>query len=269
MNHVLFLSNNSQEQIIDNFINQCFIMSLNNNDINDNTFVISWKKMHYIWKIYLSTIYIPNMIYSNNLKEILKIKLNYKDENDVFINITSKYLPQISNFLQFWESYIQVINLELDTNINNEKEDFNEYELDELITLFKSIYKTNINEEDILKIIKHFYSQNVVVNENKYIKNIKCSLWDKCYDINLALMHYKDNLKNKPDNFIDCSDCSHYLITFDELYHQYNSFCNANMYVNKVNSLIVSKHYFERYIKVFLNDYIQFEKFIDYNWIYN
>jgi hypothetical protein len=261
-NHVLFLSNISQEEIIDNFINECFVMSNDNTIINEKTLSISWKNMHYIWKLYLSNIHIPNMIYSNNLKEILKLKLQYKEDNDLFINITSKYLPQISNFLQFWQSYI-IQDQDFSENINNT---FNEYEIDELITLFKSVNTINMNEEDMIKFIRHFFYPTIMIKDDKYISNIKCSLWDKCKDIQLSLENYKEILKSKSNNY---ENNVNILISFDDLYDQYRNYCINDMYVNKVNSLIVSKHYFEKYIEVFLSEYLQFEKFISYNWIYS
>jgi len=251
INHIMFLTNNSTELVINAFVDQCLVRG------NEESFCISWKNMHYIWKLYLSSIHIPNMIYYNNLKEILKSKLDYKEENDVFINITSKYLPQISIFLQFWETYILVIS----NNEDNNSEYNYEYEIDELILLFKSVYPSNnMGEEDVLKIIKHFFYPSVVIKNDKYITNIKCSLWEKSHDINLALSHYIELLKN--ESISDYNNINS-LISFDDLYHQYHSFCNAFMYVNKVNSLIVSKHYFEKYIEIYLKDYIQFDKFID------
>ena len=262
-NHVLFLSYTSQEEIIDNFILECFVMSNDNSIINEKTLSISWKNMHYIWKLYLFNIHVPNMIYSNNLKEILKLKLQYKEESDLFINITSKYLPQISNFLQFWQSYIIIQDSSECENKNNL---FNEYEIDELITLFKSVNTINMNEEDMIKFIRHFFYPNINIKDEKYILNIKCSLWDKCKDIQLSLDNYKEILKTKSNNY---ENNVNILISFDELYDQYRNYCINSMYVNKVNSLIVSKHYFEKYVEVFLNEYVQFEKFISYDWIYS
>lgn len=260
--HVKYLSNNNVEQLTNQFIEQCFITCPE----NENSFSISWKNMHYIWKIYLSNLHIPNMIYSNNLKEILKTKLNYNEENDLFLNITSKYLPQISSFLQFWNTYIEII------IINNDNNNLNEYEIDELITLFKSVNNTNINENDMIKIIKHFFDQIVIIKEDKYINNIFCSLWNKHNDINLSLNDYKNTLKNKYNNenneIIDI-DCSNVLISFDQLYEQYRSFCYSDLYINKPNCLIVSKQYFEKFIEENLKEYLEFDKFISCNWIYS
>ena len=204
--------------------------------------------MHYIWKLYLSNMGIPNMIYSNTLKEIMKQKLLYREENNEvhFLNITSKYLPHISTFLHFWEK-----------NITISCEDIfdEEYEIDEIVTLCK-VNQTNnvqITDTDIIKIISHFFSPQVEIIDNKYVTNIKCKLWNKIEDIHHFFVSYKLINKHKyPED----------LISFDDLYHQYTLFCNINN-----NKLIVSKHYFEKYITYYLNDYVHFEHFVSSTWL--
>ena len=39
------------------------------------------------------------------------------------------------------------------------------------------------------------------------------------------------------------------------------------MYVNKTHNMVVSKHYFEKYIAIKLKQFIQFEKFIGIEWL--
>ena len=78
--------------------------------------------------------------------------------------------------------------------------------------------------------------------------------------------YYKSNQisnKNENENIIDQG-----LLSFDDLYDSYQSFCNASMYVNNTStsSMIVSKHYFENYISNELKQFIQFEKFIGVGW---
>lgn len=241
--HTLFLSNNSQEQIIDGFIQHCLVIGTEN--------TISWKNIHYIWKLYLSQFNIPNMIYSNHLKEFFKNKLNYNSETELFINITSKYLPQINIFLQFWDKHITI-----------SQESFNEYEADELTTLFKSVHPDiNICEEDIIKIIKHFFNPYVEILHHKYIMNIRCNLWNKINDIECFLDFYKTKLLQE-ELFPE-------LISFDDMYNQYHLFCHANVYVNNALAMIVSKDYFQAHVHSTLNKYVQFDKFISNDWYKN
>ncbi len=253
-NFTLYFYNNTQNDIIDNFCKECIIV---NNNTNTNS-EISWKKMHYIWKLYLADKNIPNIIYSNSLKEILKQRYNHKIDNDVvFLSVTSKYLPNIKYFLDFWYD-----------NITYEKNNFDdEFEIDEIHMLYKNKLKTNKNEsdydmtyEDILNIITHFFSNNIDIIDNKYILNIKCKLWNKSNDINIFLEFIKNN--------INISDkINEELISFEELYSHYQTFCKNILYKDVNLSFIVSKYYFEKYLSYFLRDYIKFEKFIDILWL--
>ena len=57
------------------------------------------------------------MLYTNNLKDILKTKLPFTENSDediankdpVFLNVTSKFLPSVSSFLTFWSKHITII----------------------------------------------------------------------------------------------------------------------------------------------------------------
>ena len=50
---------------------------------------------------------LPNINFSNSFKTILKSKIDYNQENDIYTGITSKKLPLISNFLEFWKENIK------------------------------------------------------------------------------------------------------------------------------------------------------------------
>jgi hypothetical protein len=127
--------------------------------------------------------------------------------------------------------------------------------------------KNNIimSEEDILKIIKHFFYPYVEIVDNKYIINIKCSLWDKCHDIDLFLNYYKNKMYFFKENK---------LISFDEIYIEYQTYCHAINCIHQFNTntstntnfMIVSKHYFETYLKNQLADFIHFDTFITSQW---
>ena len=123
---ILFLKDNTQEEIVNKFMEAKLLHS-------DNS-TISMKNMLYLWKCYLEEMNIPNVIFAITLKVIFKNKITYNEQNDTFQNYTSLGLPLVSNFIKFWEETI--------------KEDDNEYylEIDELCILFKQWGKKNTDD---------------------------------------------------------------------------------------------------------------------------
>ena len=241
-NYTLLLQNSNQTEILNNFCKYSITTSSTGASLN-------WKNMHFIWKKYISTFSLPNVIYSNTLKTLLREKYEFDETTDTFKNITSKYLPNISDFIQFWDK-----NIIMNTAHNNDFD--NEFEIDELCNLYKSWTQTNakeiasngnITESDVLKIISHFF-QNVEIIENKYVLDISCILWNKITDLNLAIEEYKIGFFKETTS----------LVHFDELYDYYAEYCK------KMNiKYIVSKRYFEKYLYVSLSDYIEYDKFIN------
>jgi hypothetical protein len=231
---------------------------------------MEWKNLHFVWKQFLSNCNLPNVIYSNSLKNILKEKYTYVDETDSFMGITSKYLPVHSDFIKFWENTITIQNIACDSNIdgNNINNDVfandiifdNEFEIDELCSLFKYWSKQNIEqlmtnghitEENILKILKHFFPVAEII-EDKFVLNINCSMWNKMSDINASFEYIKEQIN---------SDHKLALISFDDAYNYYYKFCNLNSF-----TFIVSKRYFEKYLYFRLSDHIVYEKFLETEW---
>ena len=226
-----------QSLIVDSFCSKCVIKSSGVN--------IEWKNLHFIWKQYLSGLYLPSMIYSNTLKTILKDRFQFDESSDTFLNVTSRYLPIHSDFIQFW-----------DTTITYQNED-NELEVDEICSLFK-VWSRNeeslmsnghINEENVIKILKHFFP-DVEIVEDKYILNVNCVLWDKNKDIQESFAYIKDQVKNTLA-----------LISFDDAYNYYYKYCGS---LSK--KMIVSKRYFEKYLYINISHHIVYEKFIETEW---
>ena len=184
--YTLYLKNNSQEKIVDNFI-ETSIQIMDSSTSSS----INMKNMLYLWKKYLDGKNIPNIIFNNPLKEILKIKLTYNEENDTFTDVTSIHIPAVANFLKFWEE-----------NVNEEDGD-NEFEVGEICILFKNWSSTSsqsINEKLIIDLLQHFYPE-IVIEDEKYILNINCKLWDKQVDILDSLNQFKmDCISNNDIN---------------------------------------------------------------------
>jgi hypothetical protein len=191
------------------------------------------------------------MIYSNQLQNILASKLKNIGENSniIFTNVTSKYLPSVSSYLLFWEKYIVI------TTENNLDDEF---EIDEILTLYKNSEQGNSQMTDVnmIKMICHYFSPQVEVIDNKYITNIKCILWSKQDDINEYLNVYKSKCSTGVE-----------LISIDELYHGYKLYYKAKGTLEQKTYLIVSKHFFEKYLINQLSNYIHFDKFVSSDWI--
>ena len=251
-NYVLYFVYNPLEKIVDDFVNQCI------EKVNVES-TISWKSMHYIWKLYLSSINLPNMIYLTQLQILLSSKIENINENGnvIFINVTSKYLPSVSSFISFWDKFITITN---DTNNDDE------YEIDELITLYKMSDQKNTQLSDInmIKMICHYFNPQVEVIDNKYVTNIKCNLWSKHDDINEFLQSYKFNINS---NFTNLLNSNIEIISFNDLYQSYKMFFKAKGTVDQKIYLIVSKQFFEKYITNKLTNYIKFETFVSSEWL--
>ena len=264
--YTMFFSLNTTNKIIDQFVSQCIeLVSINtlNNSNSTNIYNLSWKNMHYIWKLYLSSINVPNMIYSNNLKALLKTQLTFTENTSsstgihdiIFTNVTSKFLPNVSSFLSFWDKHITIT----PDDIISAKLCDEEYEIDEISSLYKLTNKSSINisDKEIIKMIWHYFYPSVEVIDNKYITNIHCNLWSKHDDIGEMLDFYKQQTQHP--------DVS--LISFDELYQNYKSYIQAKNAVENVFHPIVSKQFFEKFISQKLSEYIKFDKFVSSDWI--
>lgn len=245
-NYIMFFNDNPLEKIVKEFIEQCIEVVTEETSAH-----ITWKNMHYIWKIYLMNLNIPNMVYSTQLQTMLYEKINNINENGniVFTNVTSKYLPNVSSFLSFWEKHI---------TISNENNVDDEYEVDEILTLYKNSDQKNsqLSDTSIIKMICHYFSPQVEVIENKYITNIKCNIWSKHDDINEFLNSYKNN--GNP-NIVQ-------LISFDDLYHGYKTYFKAKSIIECKTLPIVSKDFFEKFLINQLSVYVKFDKFVSSEW---
>ena len=248
----LYLRSNNQQKIMETFC-ESFL-----NKVDDNNSVIHWKNLHFIWKQFLSANSLPNMIYSNSLKNILKEIYNYHEDSDCFTNLTSKYLPIESDFIKFWDKTIRIV------TPHDEHETFDELEIDELCMLFKTwtqnntlgeklISNGNINEENVLKILKHFFP-SIEIIENKYVLNVSCNIWNKNAEIEKSFDYIKTQIK---------TNHTLALISFDDAYNYYYKYCN-----NESNKLVVSKRYFEKFLYSKIAKYIVYEKFIETAWVH-
>jgi hypothetical protein len=178
---------------------------------------ISWKNMHYLWRHFLESQQLPTIIFQQNLKNMLTQKLtdNYKEDTDTFIGVSSRFMPAIRAFISFWET-----NISYDEN--------GEYEIDELCMLYKRWLFSQqqqqplrntvavdtskpaytfrnegkeygaLSEKQMIDLITYYFP-NTDIERDKYVYNIRCSLWDKQMDVHIALTQMKESLRIQMD----------------------------------------------------------------------
>ena len=113
--------------------------------------------------------------------------------------------------------------------------------------------------------INHYFSPQVEVIDNKYVTNIRCNLWTKHEDISAHLGIFKAARKISLEKEKEEKE----LISFDELYKSYKSYCQAKHIVDKHVLPIVSKQFFEKYLLHELHNYIKFDRFVSSEWIHD
>lgn len=222
---------------------------------------ITWKDMLYLWKQFIETKNIPNVISQQTLKTILttkKLTDYYREHNDAFIGITCKHLPVIQKFIDFWNETVVI------------KEDEYDYEIGELCFLYKKWCETNnknnnsknlLNEKQLLDLISYFYP-SIEVEKDKYVYKIYCSLWNKKEDVQNALGELKKTIIETADVGSNNTNVK------ISIYDAYIFYCKYANQIHNNNEQIVSKSYFEKYVLENLVDYIVSSKYISIDWVF-
>ena len=115
--------------IISNALENTTILQDNELDIQQiRSPYVSWKDMMYLWKLFLNKKELPPIMFHQTLKQILieKLDKHYNEEKDLFIGISSKFLPVVKQFLSFWD----------ETVIYDDNE--TDFEIDEIVILYKN-----------------------------------------------------------------------------------------------------------------------------------
>jgi len=276
---------------------------------------ITWKNMLYLWKIFIEEEKIPNVFFTSVLKkhlmkrleyscehantvdgnvgvgsmggldaggagvgvgvgdsgEVMEVSAEVQDNREMFLNITSKHLPLVGKFISFWNENIRCNHTEI------------ELEIDELSTLFLNhgnVYHGNqkniqaITDQTILGFIRHFLP-DICIEEDKYLMNIGCKLWDKKQEILTGIEEFKranlggnggsssnstnPNLgkgkgKNKDgvkdgNTVVSKKDCDNVEVSVSAsssfpVHTIYDFYCKWGY---KHNKMVVSKRYFEKF----------------------
>lgn len=206
--------------------------------------IITWKNLQYLWKHFLTANKLPMVLFQIPLKtELLRfLGDNYVEATDTFQGIFSKYLPDIQRFLQFWDQ----------TMVEDESE--SGLELEEIRYLYGKWGSHSISDDQILDLIQYFYP-NVNVEGEKYIQEIRCSLWNKKKDLANVFADIRSDWPDKTSDF--------------SIYDAYLFYCRRYKKRKTTEGgygLIVHKSYFENYAHNNLSAYIVEPGVISKSW---
>lgn len=223
---------------------------------------ISWKNMMYLWKHFLEARRLPNVVISTKLRQEMMVSLGtyYRESDESFYGINSKYLPSVCKFIQFWEDTMEVDETEI------------EFEVSEISTLFNRWCEMrkepsfHISEKQVVDLITFFYP-DVELDQDKFVYKMRCSMWNKQMDILMAIDDLKEKYNMMPENTmrISKSNSSLSLCSQDSQYHfltnmnisVYDAYAHYCSYMTQIESnrqpgrstpLLASKQYFEKFI---------------------
>jgi hypothetical protein len=144
---------------------------------------VVWKDMQYLWRHFLEAQNLPAILFQQELKErlIAIFSPGRADDGAVFRGVTSKYLPIVEKFLQFWEESVVADECESDL------------EIDELAFVFRTwcgdargAHAPFLSEHTILDLVT-FYYPHVEIEQDKFLQGVRCILWDKQLSIRTAM----------------------------------------------------------------------------------
>jgi len=241
--HAWFLRDRTEQQIINEFVEYATEPASADHEI-------SMTNMLYLWKMYLSEFRLPTMFFAATLRaKLAEYAASVTSAaSDAFPHRTSRYLPVVSQFRQFWGEHC-IVN---DTEI--------ELEIDELSTLFKDYTggpmgsasaSASASDTTLLGILRHFYP-DIIIEDDKYILNVGCRLWNKNAEINEYLLQFKEQC------------ISHNLSFPQPLYNAYEYYCGRCYAATKRR--IISKRYFEKYFMEEYAEYLDENSMITINW---
>ena len=233
--HISYLRTRSPESVVDDFFDKFLTVG--------NT-VLKWKHMQYLWNAYLEQNRLPGIMYLSDLKLYLMERVKYDAEQDAFVGITSRHLPEINRFLRFWETSMQV---------SSGEQESEEYEMSELCSLYTkwaidnnytSMREKHVSEKKLVGLVD-FYFPGALDPTKKFVRGFSHVFWSKRKDVLVALELYRANLIRSGEYQTRKHTCV-------SIYEMYLWYCNNNE-KGKIN---VGKPYFEKILLDELSKYI-------------
>jgi len=256
--HVFLMRDLSPTSVIEQFVNEYLdIFETSDTTLQLHSTQITWKNMQFLWKHFLDSKNLPSIVVLQFLKSKLTETLAsyYHAQTDLFVGIYSKYLPSIQRFLQFWS----------ETMIVDENE--SELEIEEIALLVRkwSTANSGLNNKQMLDVLS-YYHPTLEIDRDKYISKVRCILWDKQMDIQVALENLQETIRSSYliENTLSQSDATSGSRNIS-IYDAYLFYCKYHSSATD-RKLLVSKSYFEKYVFDHYDHYVVDAKFLSSAW---
>jgi hypothetical protein len=280
---VFYIKNFSIDELVDKFVTDILDIDANANTIVSTQLTtiagnpsqmrvpqITWKNMQYLWKQFLTDNELPSVIFLHGLKNMLIQRLSpqYSEDLDSFMGVCSKFLPAINIFLNFWNE--TMIDEDMETDL----------EIEEIIILFRKWCEINnemvsqLTDKQMLDLISYYYP-SIEVERDKYITHVRCTMWDKQMDIQIAMDNMKSTIRTEYTTLNDgervSSPCIYRNVSIYDAYLYYSKYTSIPVTPTPSTHVssrrqIASKAYFEKYIFDNYQEYIIESKFISSDW---
>jgi len=262
---VFYLKNNSQSQMVERFMEEYLQIDHSESAsaaasttpptstffsaaMGNGTRQISWKNIQYVWRVFLKKQRLPAIIFQQDLKRIFVEKMAkfYREDTDMFVGVSSRYMPAIRAFLSFWDNMMVY-------------DETGEYEVEELCMLYKKWALTNLpkntpgvslNEPQMVDLIA-YYIPTAEIERSKYVYRYCCKSWDKTLDIQSALEQMRECVRD----------------TNISVYDSYVWYCKYYSTLCGEKHPIVSKSYFEKYVEDNIGIHGDESKYLSREWL--
>ena len=217
---------------------------------------MSSRDMTFVWKKFLDTIAVPNVVFHGSLHAMLRGLLKYDEEQDVYIDVTSSLVSTAALFTQFWGKDII-------------PEEDGELDIKEIRSLFgawcaaaesgQTEAAAEVDPGDnalLLDLIRHFHP-DVTVEDDKYVIGVASRAWPKHSEVTESLSAYRDRCGSRIAQAGEPGP----VLSIDAAYRAYTEGAAVR------GALVVSKRYFERVALATLGDLVDTDGLIDQAWL--
>ena len=216
----LFTKDKTVDELVDTFIAD---------SLEAGSGQISSSEMGYLWKDSLARLSIRSVGSTEHVLGLIDQKLE-RDTPEPYKGVTSRHLPIVVEFTEFWTSNVYSANDEL--------------ELSEIVSLFgkyretKRLTKSGSLGERLMDIIAHFFPEARISEDSRHVHGVACRLWDKKMGVQSFILGAISKKISASSDMVLISD----------LYAAYCEECD---------SLVAEKDYFDQVLNTLCGDKTQ------------